>query len=229
MIEPRATESKMPPLKAFYFREPFEQNFWPDILDEIYRKKVYQRFVLGKKNLTIVDCGANVGLSVYYFAPFSKTVYAIEPSKQHVETLRAMIKQNGLSNVIVCPVAISNKNGKTKFYHNDNQTMFMLDERGNPDGKDFEEVETQTIDAFIEKNKIEQIDILKMDSEGEEAKIFQSEGFKKVAPKIKIILGEYHDWCNVSQANFQYGLEELGYEFKWRRDTIAKVFEAVRI
>lgn len=227
MIEPRATESnKIPPLKAFYFREPFEQNFWPDILDEIYRKKVYQRFVLGKKDLTIVDIGANLGLSVYYFSPFAKTVYAIEPSARHLEALRAMIKQNKLSNVIVCPLAISNKNGFSNFYHNPNQTVFSLSELAKND--DFEEVETMTMDAFMERNKLTHIDILKIDPEGEEAKIFQSEGFKKVVPNIKVILGEWHEWCGVSQSNFQYGLEELGYSFKWRRDTIAKVYEAVR-
>lgn len=227
-LAPKENQSKeKPPLQAFYFHPPFESNFWPDIMDEIYRKKVYERFVIGKKDLTIVDIGANVGLSVYYFAPYAKTLYAIEPSAVHLEALNAMIKQNKLSNVIVCPLAISNKNGTTKFYHNPNQTAFSLSELA-PE-QDVEEVETMAIDTFMEKHKIGHIDILKIDPEGEEAKIFQSEGFKKVAPRIKIILGEWHSWGGASQANFQHGLEEMGYEFRWRRDTIASVYECVRI
>ncbi len=226
--EPRASEvKKIPPLQAFFFHPPFKDNYWPDILDEIYRKEVYKRFVIGKKDLIIVDIGANVGLSVYYFAPYAKTVYAIEPSGIHLEALRAMIKQNKLSNVIVCPLAISNETKKMKFYHNDNQTAFSLNDFAhNPE---FEEVQAVTMDKFMQDHKIDHIDILKADPEGEEMKIFQSEGFKKVASKIKIILGEWHEWGGVSQVNFQHGLEDLGYSFKWRMDTIARVYEAQRL
>ncbi len=215
-------------LSAFFFHEPFNQNFWPDILDEVYKKQVYQQFVVGKTDLTIVDCGANVGLTAYYFKDYANQVYAIEPAKQHFAVLHKMVEFNEIQNIYPVNVAISNKNGKEKFYHNPNQTMFSLEATVN-DPNDFEEVETMTMDKFMEIYKLDYIDILKLDPEGEEAKILQSEGFKKVAPKVHTILGEWHNWCGVSQDNFRIGLEELGYTFHWRHDTQAQVYEAVRI
>ena len=224
-MELKASQS---PLKAFFFHEPFSQNFWPDILDEVYKKNVYQRFVNSKKDLIIVDCGANLGLTAYYFKDYAKQVYAVEPSQQHFESLSKMVEFNKIKNITPIKLAISNKNGKEKFYHNLNQTMFSLEATVN-DANDFEEVDTMTMDKFMETYKLDHIDILKLDPEGMEAKILQSEGFKKVAPKVKTILGEWHNWCGVSQENFQHGVEELGYQFKWRRDTVASVYEAERV
>ena len=225
-MELKANQS---PLKAFYFHEPFNQNFWPDILDEVYKKQVYIKFLPKTKENTIcIDIGANVGLCTYYFSQYFGKVYSVEPSKQHIEALSAMVKQNKLTNVTVVPQAMSNKVGLTKFYHNDNQTMFSLEEVVN-NKEDYEEVQTTTLDELFKTYKIDHVDLLKLDVEGEEGKIINSEGFKKIASKIKVIAGEYHDWASCSAENMQHGLEDLGYEFKWRRDTVAQVFEAVRI
>lgn len=220
---------KQSPLRAFYFHEPFEQNFWPDILEEVYKKQVYFRFLPKQKESTIcVDIGANVGLTAYYLSHHFSKVIAVEPSSQHLEALNAMCTYNKLSNVTIAPYALSNENGKTKFYHNENQTMFSMEKTVNKQD-DFEEVDTITMDKLFEQYDIDHVDLMKLDVEGSEGKVVNSEGFKKVADKIKVIAGEYHQWCAASPENFQHALEELGFEFKWRRDTQAQVFEAVRI
>jgi FkbM family methyltransferase len=155
-------------------------------------------------------------------------VYAVEPSVTHLEALQAMLKQNDIQNVVVCEYAISNQNGTAKFYKNQNVTMYSLKPTVN-DKEKYEIVTTITPDSFMELHKLDTIDLLKMDLEGSESEVVTSEGFRKIAPKIKVIVGEHHSWTSMSPSQFQYCLEELGYNFKWLKDMEATVFTAVRI
>jgi FkbM family methyltransferase len=215
------------PIQAIYFRD-FPNAHIPEILDEVYLKKIYEPFLLGKKDLTIVDIGANIGLTSYYFRDYAKMVYSIEPSKQHYDTLTEMITFNKINNITCSRLAISNQNGTTKFYHNDNSTMFSMESTVNKKD-DFEEVVTMTLENYMAKYKIEKIDLLKLDTEGSESKIIVSDGFKNVADKIKLIVGEYHEWTEMNKGMFKREFEELGFTFNWNYKTQASVFSAIRL
>lgn len=191
-------------------------------------KKIYDPLLLGQKDLIIADWGANIGLTSYYFKDYAKQVYAVEPSKQHLETLKMMLDFNEIKNVTLCPYAISNKNGKTKFYHNENVTMFSLSSAVNGE-RDYEEVETVTVDEFMKRNKLDHLDFLKLDVEGFECEIVASDEFKKWAPKIKIIAGEWHNWAKCDKPQFANMFKDLGYDFRWEKTTRAACFTAVRI
>lgn len=214
------------PINAIFFRN-FKNSYIPDILEEIYLKKIYEPYIIGKKDLLIADVGANIGLTSFYFKDYAKEIFAIEPSKQHLEELRTMIDYNKITNITVCPYAISNKNGKQKFYLTENTTSFHLGEFAND--KDFEEVETVTFDEFMVRNKLDHLDLLKLDPEGEEAKILTSDGFKEYAPKIQVIVGEWHAWSNMERPQFTNVLRDLGYEVRWMHNTRAACYAAVRI
>jgi FkbM family methyltransferase len=188
-------------------------------------KKIYEPFLLGKKDLIIVDMGQNIGITSYYFKDYARRVIGFEPSLQHRQVCSEMVKYNKIKNIETLPYAISNKNGTTKFYHNQNTTSFSLSLKS--DDKDFEEVETITMAKVFEVAKIDKIDILKLDIEGEETKLIASPEFKDNVHRIPIILGEYHVWCGMEQNQFANMLIDLGYSFKWRNDTKAAVFEAV--
>lgn len=216
----------MKPLQALFFRD-FPNAYIPDILEEIYLKKIYEPFVVGRNDLIVVDLGQNIGLTSYYFKDYAKRVIGFEPSAQHIEEVTTMVKYNKIPNIETFPYAISNKNGKTKFYHPGNTTAFSLIDFNPQDKKDFEEVETITFDKIFTLAKIDKIDICKTDIEGEEAKVFASDEFRKNVKRVPIILGEYHDWCGLNKAQFANMLTDLGYKFKWRFDTKASVFEAV--
>lgn len=190
--------------------------------------QIYNPFIYGKKDLTIVDLGANIGLTAYYFKDYAKKVYAVEPARQHLDCLKEMIEYNEIKNIEVCPMAISSTTGSAKFYHNDNVTMFSLKDEVNKKD-DFEEVNTMTMADFMAVNKIDSIDILKFDIEGFEGELITSDGFIKVAPKIKVILGEYHSWASMNPMLFANTMKDLGYEFNWLRKTEASTFSAVRI
>ena len=216
------------PIQAIFFRD-FKNSYIPDILEEVYIKKVYQPFLTGKKDLIIVDWGGNLGLTTFYFKDYAEQVYCVEPAKEHIEVIQKLIDFNHITNVTICPYAISNKNGTEKFYHNENVTMFSLSDLVNPDKKDFEEVETVDVEEFFKRNKLDHIDALKFDVEGAESEIVTSEAFKKYAPKIKLIFGEYHDWTRMNKIMFQQAFEDLGYQFNWNFNTKAATYSAVRL
>jgi FkbM family methyltransferase len=214
-------------LSAIFYHD-FKNAHIPEILDEIYTKKVYKPFLVGKRDLTIIDVGANIGLFTQYAAEYAKKVYALEPSALHLEALGRLVTENKLTNVQVLPLALSNENGTTRFYHNDNVTMFSMEDTVN-NKEDFEEVPTCTLDKLFETEGIEHVDLLKLDVEGSEHKVITSEGFDKVKDKIDVIVGEWHSWCPMNQDQFRLCFEDKGFQFHWRHDTDASVFTAVRI
>lgn len=213
------------PLQGFFFRD-FRNSYIPNILDEVYLKKVYQPLLTGKHFKTIVCFGANIGLTAYYFKDYADTVYAVEPSKIHLESLRKMIEFNKIDNVKVCPYAIAEKNGTEKFYHPENITMYS---RENVTGvEDFEEVETVTMQEFMKREKIDKIDFAEIDIEGSEAKLFASDSFKNAIPKLDRFVFEYHDWCGVGIGQLINTVRDLGYAIR-KMPADAQVFECVKI
>lgn len=215
-----------PPLEAIYFHD-FGNSYIPHILKEVYIDQVYAPFVKDKKDLTVLDCGANVGLTAYYFKDYAKQVIAVEPSKIHQEALSAMVKQNSIKNIVLFPNAIAGECGMVKLNHNPNVTMFSM--RQEVASGEFEEVEAIDMVELFKRAKIDHVDIMKMDIEGSEYDLITSESFQKMAPKIDCILGEFHTWSGVNPAQFANCLSDLGYKFEWMNKTEASTFSAVRI
>jgi len=213
-------------LQAFYFQD-FKNSFLPHILKEVYLDRIYDQYTHGKKDLTIVDLGSNIGITNFYFKDYAKRLIAVEPSKDHIETLKAMHAQNDMNNVEIYPYAISSKNGTETFYHNSNTTMFSLRGEVNNQGIS-EKVETKTLYQLMDDLKIKHIDILKMDIEGSEYDLIVSDGFAKVKDKIDLILGEFHTWSGVNPQQFATCFMDYGYEFKWMNATAASTFVAKR-
>lgn len=217
----------MQDINGFFFRD-FDNCYLPEILKEIYRDRVYDPYLKGKKDLVMADFGANIGMFSYYAHDMAKVIYAVEPSKQHFEVLTKMIEFNGLERVKPIKKALSNKNGKTTFYHNNNTTMFSLKSEVNSLPSESEEVETIDFEQFFIENDIKHLDFVKIDIEGSEAEVFGSSAFDKVADKIDLIMGEFHTWSGVNPAQFANYLRDAGFSFKWADATEASLFIAER-
>lgn len=216
----------MPEIKALFYRD-WSTAFIPQILQEIYIHSVYTPFVTGRRDMVIADWGANIGITAQYFANFAKQIYAVEPATKHLEILSKTVKFNETTNIKVCPYAISNETGKTHLYLPDNTTMYSMENMGNTDK--FEEVDTLDPEEFFKREKIEYLDLLKADVEGSESKVFSSDAFRKISPKIKVIVGEHHAWDNQSKDAFMNMFKDLGYVFTWNMLTDASTYSAVRI
>lgn len=223
----KSRTNQVAPIEALFFRD-FRNSHLPEIFDEIYLKQVYAPFVTGRTDMIIADWGANQGMTSYFFKNYAKQVYAVEPAKQHQEVIETMLAYNKIKNVKLCKYAVSNENGKTKFYHNENTTMFSLSDVVSPQD-DFEEVETVDPYTFFTREGITHLDLLKLDVEGSESRVILSEGFSKIKDKIKVIVGEWHNWDTQNQGAFMNTFRDLGFEFRWLPNTQASVFTAVRI
>jgi FkbM family methyltransferase len=169
---------------------PFDSLFIPYIYKEIYLEGVYLDVLNGKKDLTIIDVGANIGITVDHFRRYAKKLYAIEPSSEHFAALSKNKEFNKWDNVELVNVALADKDGETSLsHHAANRTCHSIT---NKYQEDDEIVPTMAIDTLFEKYGIEEVDFMKFDPEGAEDLILRSEGFKKVAHKIKAIECEFH-------------------------------------
>ena len=114
----------------------------------------------------IVDAGANIGNHTLFFGKICKPakVYSFEPFKKLHDILRRNIELNDLKNIVVTEkFAVGRANGKGKVYVPDNKNFGMTEIKVDESGV----VKVVPLDSYL-KNKIERLDVLKVDVEGME-------------------------------------------------------------
>jgi FkbM family methyltransferase len=176
--------------KFVYLSNSSELYSYKEImLDLIYEK--HPSFNL-KYQKVIFDIGANIGFYSLRAAVSNKksTVYAFEPNPKVYQRLTKNISMNNINNVIPYQLAIGNKSGFIKFQEEISTWTSRIIESPNDDGLIV--VPIMTIDDFLEKNnKIQYIDLMKIDVEGFEYETIK--GAEKSLKKIKLIVLEYHN------------------------------------
>ncbi len=191
-------------MQGIFFDGTPEQNYLANIFSEIYLDKLYEPYLSGKSQLTVLDLGAHVGIFSLYASKYASKIYAMEPAKDNFSCLLETIKFNKLENVYPINYALTNINDKRPLFHNSiNHTMCSLFSEIATNGDVPEEINTMTIDRLFDENKIEHVDFVKMDIEGCEYEVLAGEGFEKVTPLIDSILLETHSFGgrNENQAN----------------------------
>jgi FkbM family methyltransferase len=179
-------------MKAIFYPEGrFGATYIPQIYSEIYIEKVYNEALHRKRNLTIVDVGANIGITVQNFAGHAKQLYAIEPAKDNYEVLVKNIEFNGWNNVKPIKAAIAEKDGEMELSLNPlNTTTHSLFLKHT--NHKSEKVRTITFETLFKENNIEKADFVKLDIEGYETMVLLGEDFKKMSSKINMIEVEFH-------------------------------------
>lgn len=170
--------------KTVYFdfnREEFLTQY-----AEIFEQKHYGNG-LRKKNMVVLDIGANIGLVTLFYKNWAKKIYALEPNKDYYDFL---IHNVGMyPNIKTFNIGLGLANAEAYLYSNPGEkrmeSMFST-------GENKLAFEMQTIDKFFKDNKIKHVDVMKIDTEGSEYPIFMSNGFAKIASKIDYIIGESH-------------------------------------
>lgn len=191
------------------FSGPIESYFLGHQFGEMFKERVYDQYLVGRNNLVIADIGANLGIFSIYASPFAKEIIAVEPDPNHFKDLQKNIEANNLT-VTAFNVAIANKEGEMDFYQNDNQTMnSLMPQVSQPNHKPIK-VKVWTLSQLFEG--YDQIDFMKLDVEGKESDIIQSEDFIKVAPKIKEIVMEVHSWNGRHPNQIKEALNQNGFK-----------------
>lgn len=166
-------------------------------LTEVIENKEYEPAL---KDLVVIDAGANIGTFSFTVYNRASEIYAIEPSQVNFDVMNQTIRVNNLEKMKTFLTAISGEGGMRPFVQDDNPELggWKIVEEGLP-------LPTITLEQFMNENEIKVVDLLKIDIEGAEKEIFQSESFKRIAPRIHKIVGEFH------QYDPQPDLERAGY------------------
>ena len=148
--------------RQFYF---FGTYFIEERLLDVWTK-------FAKQATVVLDVGANAG--IYSLAALasqpSLIVHAFEPTPEIADRLRECASLNGLDNLIVHEKAVSAKSGEASLHRcrgelGSNEGMNYI---GNSGNSRLERIPTISLDEFCRANRIEHIDLLKLDVQGHE-------------------------------------------------------------
>ncbi len=160
-------------------------------------KKIFKQ-----SNLSIIDIGANTGQSIDRFKKlFNKSkIYSIEPSKYAFNKLKK--NYNNIKDVFLYNFAIGDKNQKKIFFDYENNVLSgfnKLNKQNRLKNKlNKQIVSVSTLDNFCKKNKLKNIHILKIDTQGNEAKVLKGSsksirmGIFNII-ELEIIMGDYYE------------------------------------
>jgi FkbM family methyltransferase len=157
------------------------------------------------------DVGANVG---FYSLLASKRigsgkVFAFEPLPKNVRYLERHLRLNGIQNVDVLEVAVSNETGTSFFQSESTRAMGRLQQ----DGGNFR-VQTATLDSLLQEGRIAPPDSIKMDVEGAEGKALLGAQlcFERYKPKLFLATHgkDVHDACCRLLGSWDYEFRLLG-------------------
>lgn len=166
----------------------------------------------------VIDVGAHMGLYSIFIAkksPSSKII-AIEASPSTFKNLKLNCKLNDVHNIILYHNAVFDQNEKEiEFFEGIFSTVIeeFLPDLGYPEDKVHKiSVKSITIDSLVDIEKIDQIDLLKIDIEGGEILALKGAMTTLEKKKIKNIIVEYH-FKDAKKYTIDL-LEKLGYQLK---------------
>jgi FkbM family methyltransferase len=161
------------------------------LYNEIFINNEYF-FTAENDNPYIIDCGSNIGMSIFYFKklyPHSR-ILAFEPGEEAFACLMENIKNNNLLNSVQAhKAALSNKEGTVKFFYNpaDLGSLVMSTKQERMSKK------SQSVEAMLlSKHISEEVDFLKMDIEGAELEVIEELSNSGKLSYVKQMMIEYH-------------------------------------
>lgn len=146
-----------------------------------------------------IDIGAGPGTWSLSALACGAKVVAFEPTSSRVQMLAHATVFNGFSNITIVPVALSDREGVSKF--NDNKIA--------EDG--FQSIPLTTLDGYWEKNGSDRLDYVNMDVEGHELQVIRG-GRKTLARFKPKVIVEVHTMFDVSFQQVEDELRLCGYE-----------------
>ncbi len=185
-------------------------KFFLSLFDSQNKKKICNYFLKENKGKiqTLIDVGAHRGESIKFFNKYFSInkIYAFEPRLDNFEILKKKIKN--LNNVEIFNFALGDKKGYADLHNhydsesstiaeiNQNSNYFKkknlylnflnLKKKNNKNTK----VKIETLDNLINVEKIEFIDLVKIDTEGYDFHVIK--GLGELITKVKFIYFEHH-------------------------------------
>ena len=175
---------------------------------EIFTQEVYKRARdIGQVD-TVLDIGALAGEFSFYIYDHAKQIYTIEAEPKGYKELENNVKEFKLDKIKPFHLALSDTN--------DNVHIRIRKERGahfivKDQAEDSVEIKCRTLNTFLEENKIKLVDILKIDIENGEDKVFSSPDIDKALKKVKFIIGEHGNLDLLTAHGFEIEKTNTGW------------------
>ena len=176
------------PNDIYIGRELIYNGNWENHIVELLKS-------LCKENMTVIDIGANIGSHTVLISKLvgkKGTVYAFEPSKNHVEILFYNLMINNCTNTKIYCYGCGDKN-ENRFVNNEflntkvAANFGAIELKTESSSSNDEQVEIISIDSF----DFSKIDVVKIDAEGMENLVIN--GMRNTIEKYKpIIIIEIH-------------------------------------
>ena len=181
-------------MKIYYEEDRF--------VNEVLKDKEYG-FLF--KYPTVIDLGCNIGTFSLFIYDYAERIFAVDLAQENIENLKATILANKLTKIEPFCLAITGNNIPRGIVKSGNASggSWYLTNKG-------EDITPITLCQFMDQEKIEFADLVKIDIEGMELEVFQASDFPK--DRIGTIIGENHSRGNpLAVINI---LEKLGFKYK---------------
>lgn len=161
--------------------------------------------------VTVFDIGCNIGYYSLVSSKYCENVYSFDGNKHNIELLKKSLLSNDITNINIYDKIISDE--EVSYKAADNINIFGQ----NIGGLSFIKSENSSddtsilLDNFIEENKIEIIDLMKIDIEGGELKALKGCIKSLNSNKIKNIIIEISPYLNNDSYDILKILEDAGY------------------
>ena len=159
----------------------------------------------------IVDCGAHIGCtSLFFTLKYPQTrVIAVEPDAENFRMLSANLES--FPNVIPLNAAIWHRNSRVRIANpGTNPTGLYVNEVAEVDSQGLPGL---TIPQIMKKAGVDFIDILKIDVEGAEQRLFSSPDCHEWLSNVSVLIVELHDRLYPGCARALYSALDR-YEYK---------------
>lgn len=144
------------------------------------------------RSSTVVDVGANIGLSTILLARSAQRVIAFEPSPANVDYLRRNLTSNGITNVEVVAAAVSDRPSTLRFHVAQFGAGSHVVAAGHVLGEAIQTIDVPAV--TLDDALTASVSFIKIDAEGHEPDVLA--GARAVLARDKpLIYTEINVWC----------------------------------
>lgn len=142
-----------------------------ELFEEIYSRKVYNRFYEIQNRDVVIDVGAHVGGFTLKAAKraVEGRVIAVEPHPFNYKLLTENVKYNRLKNVITVNTALSDHNGTAKLYVSRSISHSIVKHVS----EKYLKTPVKKLDSLVDELNIKKVNMIKIDAEGAELEILK--------------------------------------------------------
>jgi len=194
------------------------------------RDRAFQRSIgLSNGAGIVLDIGAHAGIWSLLVAEQNQSadIRAFEPSPAAVEQLRRHLHMNGLDRIVVHPVGVGDRPGTRAFFQaprsNSGASSFF-----NRQGSAEIAVPVVTVDAYLAREGLSHVDVIKVDVEGAEMLVFEGASRLLASDGAPMLFFELNDdLCasyGVTSQEVKRRLIAHGYRIcRWERSRFSPV------